>query len=80
VAVSVTILLAFLAAEPISRLLGKVGMMIVVRVLGLILAALAVQFILVGFSDATAGIIKRSAANPYPAAIVSTPAKGPIAP
>ena len=65
-AVCLTILLAFLAAGPISRLLGKVGMMIVVRVLGLILTALAVQFIIVGVSDATAGLVKRSAANPYP--------------
>lgn len=65
--VSATILLAFLAAGPISRLLGRVGTMIIVRVLGLILAALAVQFILVGVSDATAGFVKRSAANPYPA-------------
>ena len=78
-AVSVTILLAFLASGLISRVLGKVGMTIVVRVLGLILTALAVQFILVGVSDATAGFVKRSAANPYPQkppAAASAP-KGP---
>lgn len=75
-AVSLTILAFFIAAGPISRLLGRVGMMIVVRVLGLILAALAVQFIIVGVSDATAGLVKRSAANPYPEkAAISAPLK-----
>ena len=69
-----TIFLCFLASGAISRVLGKVGMMIVVRVLGLILSALAVQFILIGFSDATLGIVKRSASNPYPVhAPFSTP-------
>ena len=67
-AISVVIFLCFLASGLISRALGKVGMMIVVRVLGLILAALAIQFILVGFADATAGFVKRSVSNPYPAA------------
>ncbi len=65
-AVCACVLLAFLASGFISRALGKVGLMVVVRVLGLILTALAVQFIIVGVSDTTAGIIKRSAAHPYP--------------
>lgn len=66
-AISVLCLLVFLASGVISRLLGKVGAMIVVRVLGLILTALAVQFIIAGVGAATAGIIKSSVANPYPA-------------
>jgi multiple antibiotic resistance protein len=36
-----------------------------VRVLGLILCAMAVQFILSGFSDATRGFIRHDAASPY---------------
>jgi multiple antibiotic resistance protein len=65
-AVSVTILVSFSLSDLLSRALGKVGMMIVVRLLGLILCALAVQFIIVGLSGATAGLILRSAALPYP--------------
>ena len=65
-ALSGTIFIAFCLSGLISRALGKVGMVIVVRVLGLILTALAVQFIIVGLSEATAGFVKRSVANPYP--------------
>ena len=65
-AVSLAVFIAFVLSGFIGRALGKVGMMIVVRVLGLILTALAVQFIIVGVSEATAGFVKRSAANPYP--------------
>ena len=49
----------------ITRMLGRIGLTIVVRVLGLILCALAVQFILSGFSDATRGFIRHDAAAPY---------------
>ena len=63
---SLTIFAAFALSGLISRALGKVGTVIVVRVLGLILTALAVQFIIVGLSEATAGFVKRSVANPYP--------------
>ncbi len=66
VAVCLLVLVAFLLSGLVSRILGKVGMMIVVRVLGLILTALAVQFIILGVSEATAGFVKRSVANPYP--------------
>ena len=64
-AVCVTILLAFWATPLISRALGKIGMTIVVRVLGLILCALAVQFIIGGIADSTRGIINHSAVAPY---------------
>ncbi len=64
-AISLTVLVAFVAAGAISRLLGKIGMTIVVRVLGLVLCALAVQFVIVGLADATGGIIKAKAAHPY---------------
>ena len=52
-AVCLTILLAFWATPIISR------------VLGLILCALAVQFIIGGIADSTRGIIKHSAVAPY---------------
>jgi multiple antibiotic resistance protein len=71
VAVCVCVLAAFLAANAISRVLGKIGMTIVVRVLGLILTAMAVQFLIVGVSGATLGVIRGSAAHPYPS--TSTP-------
>jgi multiple antibiotic resistance protein len=67
-AVCVCVLAAFLAANAISRVLGKIGMTIVVRVLGLILTAMAVQFLIVGISGATLGVIRGSAAHPYPSA------------
>ena len=40
-------------------------MAIVVRVLGLILCALAVQFIIVGLGEATNGFINLAASAPY---------------
>ena len=64
-AAGVATFLIFALTGPISRLLGDVGMTIVVRVLGLILCAMAVQFILSGFSDATRGFIRHDAAAPY---------------
>ncbi len=47
------------------RLLGKIGMSIVVRLLGLILCAMAVQFLLAGIADSTVGIVRHSTAVPY---------------
>ncbi len=48
IAVLLIVLLAFLAAPAIERALGKTGLNIVTRVLGMLLAALAVQFVLDG--------------------------------
>lgn len=64
-AVAASTLLSFLATPLITRLLGRIGLTIVVRVLGLILCAMAVQFMLAGFSDATRGLIRHETAAPY---------------
>jgi multiple antibiotic resistance protein len=64
-AVSVATLLSFLATPIIGKLLGKIGLSIIVRVLGLILCAMAVQFLLAGIADSTSGIIRPEAAAPY---------------
>ena len=64
-AVALATLLSFLATPLISRLFGKIGLSIIVRVLGLILCAMAVQFVRAGLADATHGFILKSAAAPY---------------
>ena len=51
--------------EGAAWVLAIIGLTIVVRVLGLILCALAVQFILAGVAESTAGVILREAAAPY---------------
>ncbi len=65
IAVSLSVLVSFLLTGVISRILGKTGMVIVVRVLGLVLCAMAVQFIIVGLSGATVGFIRGSAVHPW---------------
>jgi multiple antibiotic resistance protein len=64
-AISLSILASFWMTGLINRLLGKIGMIIVVRVLGLILCAMAVQFILAGLADSTIGFVRRGVATPY---------------
>ena len=64
-AVAAATLLSFLSAPLLSRLLGRIGMTIIVRVLGLILCAMAVQFLLAGIADSTNGLIRPEAAQPY---------------
>ena len=66
VAVSISILASFWFAGLITRALGRIGTIIVIRVLGLILCAMAVQFMLAGVADSTVGLMRASAAAPYP--------------
>ncbi len=63
--VALSTMLSFWATPLISRLLGRIGLAIVVRVLGLILCAMAVQFILSGIADSTSGLILEEASQPY---------------
>ncbi|MCO4848102.1 MAG: MarC family protein [Yoonia sp.] len=49
--VLLSVLLAFLVAPVLERLLGKTGLNILTRILGMLLAALAVQFILDGLLE-----------------------------
>ena len=65
VAVAGSILLTFLLTPLISRALGRVGMTITVRLAGLILCAMAVQFLIVGVNEATHGLVRQSVAAPY---------------
>jgi len=64
-AIAVSILASFWFAGLITRILGRVGTIIVIRVLGLILCAMAVQFIIIGVADSTVGLLLPSAAAPY---------------
>lgn len=59
--------LCFCLTGPISRVLGEVGLAIIVRVLGLILCALAIQFILMGLGEALPGMFASGVTTPYPA-------------
>jgi len=65
IAVSLATAVSFLSTPLIGKLFGKIGLSIIVRVLGLILCAMAVQFVLAGMADATHGMILKSAAAPY---------------
>lgn len=51
VAVLAVMLLMFLASGVLERVLGKVGINVVTRLLGMLLAALSVQFVLDGLRD-----------------------------
>ncbi len=67
-AVSLVTMFCFWLTPVISKLLGRIGLTIIVRVLGLILCAMAVQFIIIGVSDAArSGIIKTDVVTPYTA-------------
>ena len=63
--VCVALLLTFWLAGPISRRLGRIGTAIVVRVLGLVLCAMAVQFVIAGVNDSTHNVIRPAVAQPY---------------
>ncbi|QBX36781.1 MarC family protein [Brevundimonas sp. S30B] len=66
VAVSVITFVCFSLTGPISRVMGDVVMAVVVRVLGLILCAMAIQFILAGLGEAMPGVISTGVTIPYP--------------
>jgi multiple antibiotic resistance protein len=53
--VLMTTLLVLLTAGPLSRLLGVTGINVITRVLGILLAALACQFIIDGLLDSGVG-------------------------
>jgi len=59
------VLITLLFSNTISRVFGRVGMVVVVRVLGLILCALSVQIIISSVSQITHNLILPSAAHPY---------------
>ena len=63
--VCVLIVVAFWFTSLISRVLGKIGMVIVVRVLGLILCAMAIQFMLTGLASSTTNLVRKDTAVPY---------------
>jgi multiple antibiotic resistance protein len=64
VAVSLSTLACFLATPLITRILGKIGLTVVVRILGMVLCALAVQFVLTGLAQSTVGLIRPEIAEP----------------
>ncbi len=64
-AVSLVTMLCFWLTPAISKLLGRIGLTIIVRVLGLILCAMAVQFVIVGIADTTRNVILKDVSAPY---------------
>lgn len=64
-AVCLLVIAAFWLTTLISRVLGRIGMVIVVRVLGLILCAMAIQFMLTGLAGSTIALIRKDTASPY---------------
>ena len=64
-AVSLVTFVTFALTPLISRVLGRIGMTITVRLAGLILCAMAVQFLIIGMNDATHGLVRQSVATPY---------------
>jgi len=64
-AICLLVVATFWLTSLISRALGHVGMVIVVRVLGLILCAMAVQFMLAGLAGSTINLVRRETATPY---------------
>jgi multiple antibiotic resistance protein len=56
-AISLAVLFTLLSSAFLQRLLGNMGMEVATRLLGLILAAIGIQFILNGLANATIGLI-----------------------
>lgn len=63
VGISLVVLLTLLMADRIQRLLGAIGIEIATRLLGLVLAAIGVQFVLNGLATATVGVINPEVAR-----------------
>ena len=63
--IAFSILASFWMTGLISRALGRIGMTIVVRILGLILCAMAVQFIIAGVAASTHNLVRHDAVSPY---------------
>ena len=59
VAIGLLVYLLLRLAQPISRLLGRTGINIATRILGLMLAALAVEFMADGLTDLLPGLGRR---------------------
>jgi multiple antibiotic resistance protein len=59
------IVAAFWFSDLVARWLGRVGTAVVIRVLGLILCAMAVQFMLIGLAASTVGLVRKDTAAPY---------------
>ncbi len=64
-AIAFSTFVCFVLTPIISRALGRIGMTITVRVAGLILCAMAVQFLIIGMNEATHGLFRQSVAVPY---------------
>jgi multiple antibiotic resistance protein len=63
VVISLVVLLTLLMADRIQRLMGAIGIEIATRLLGLVLAAIGVQFILNGLATATVSLINPEVAR-----------------
>lgn len=57
VGVSLVTLVILMAARPLRRLLGEVGLSIVTRILGLLVAAIGMQFVIGGLTDTIVHVI-----------------------
>jgi multiple antibiotic resistance protein len=64
-AICVLIVASFWFTDVISKVLGRIGAAVVIRVLGLILCAMAIQFMLVGLAGSTVNLVRRDTATPY---------------
>lgn len=63
--IAVLIVAAFWFTDIVSRALGRIGTAVVIRVLGLILCAMAVQFMLAGLAQSTVNFVRHDTASPY---------------
>jgi len=59
-AMALAVLVLLLVSKPVERLLGSMGLDIAARLMGLILAAMGIQFMLAGLAEVTSGWIDPS--------------------